>query len=209
LNATLGAPKPLAASESVVLEARGARSITVVALPDYGVGVLTFVGQPTDGQTVTIGDTVYEFESGALAGNDVDIKGTLALSIAALADAINGTGTPGTDYASGLAANADVTAVAGATTLTVTARTRGTTFAEALALDTDVTDAAWDDTALTPGDSAAYSLSRVDSLDATSDGDATTTNSESDIAADTYAIDWPFYRLAVASGSIKYALTAF
>jgi flagellar hook protein FlgE len=57
---------------------------TLPALTAFGTGSLSFSGQPADGDTVTIGGTTYEFDSGGgvTAGNTaVTIGGTLATTL--------------------------------------------------------------------------------------------------------------------------------
>ena len=92
-------------------------------------GALTVTGNATAGETVTIGGTTYTFES-TLSGStpgQVQIDSTSAANtLANLADAINGTGTAGTNYSTGTAANTSVTATAGNSTLTITASQTGT-----------------------------------------------------------------------------------
>jgi len=66
-------------------------SFTVPALTAYGVGQVTFTAQPADGDTLTIGGTVYEFDSNAsvAAGHTaVTIGGTLAATLANLDTAV-------------------------------------------------------------------------------------------------------------------------
>jgi hypothetical protein len=89
-------------------------------------GTLTATGNFTANDAVTIGDETYTFVAtpGATA-NNVDLGADLATSLSNLAAAINGTGTAGTTYGTNTVANADVTAVATATTVVVTARTAG------------------------------------------------------------------------------------
>ncbi len=92
-------------------------------------GALTVTGNATAGETVTIGGTTYTFES-TLSGStpdQVQIDSTSAANtLANLADAINGTGTAGTNYSTGTTANTSVTATAGNSTLAITASQTGT-----------------------------------------------------------------------------------
>lgn len=89
-------------------------------------GTITADSNFTANDAVTIGDETYTFVAtpGATA-NNVDLGADLATSLSNLAAAINGTGTAGTTYGTNTVANADVTAVATATTVVVTARTAG------------------------------------------------------------------------------------
>ena len=87
-------------------------------------GVLTSTAAPADTNTVTIGTQVYTFKTtltSATAENEVLIGISEATSLANLVAAINGTGTPGTQYGSDTVARTDVVATTdGAHTLTIT-----------------------------------------------------------------------------------------
>jgi flagellar hook protein FlgE len=66
-------------------------SFTLPALTAYGVGQVTFTAQPADGDTLTVGGTTYEFDSGGGvgAGNTaVTIGGSLATTLANLDTAV-------------------------------------------------------------------------------------------------------------------------
>lgn len=63
-----------------------------------------------DGDTVTIGTTVYRFKSTMLAAYDVQIGVSAAVSLDNLKAAINASGTPGTEYFAGTLAHPTVTA---------------------------------------------------------------------------------------------------
>lgn len=92
-------------------------------------GTLTFSGVVTDGETVTIGSTVYRFKDTMVQAFDVQRGGAGAAqaSMDNLIAAINGTGTVGTEYFAGTALHPDVTAVdGGGITMDVTARIGGT-----------------------------------------------------------------------------------
>lgn len=82
----------------------------------------------TDGDTVTIGTTVYRFKNTPAQAYDVKRDGTTAdTTLGNLVKAINGTGTPGTEYFAGTIAHPDVTASAvTAHATTVTAKQPGT-----------------------------------------------------------------------------------
>jgi hypothetical protein len=99
----------------------------VIGAAGAATGTLTLTGNPADGDTVTIGTTVYTFETGALdAAYKVDVGATAADTIVNLVHAINGTGTPGTHYATGTVLHPDVTAADGAgDTVVVTAKVAG------------------------------------------------------------------------------------
>ncbi len=106
-----------------------ASAATVSTAGAAATGTLTVTGNATAGETVTIGGTTYTFES-TLSGStpdQVQIDSTSAANtLVNLADAINGTGTAGTNYSTGTTANTSVTATAGNSTLTLTASQTGT-----------------------------------------------------------------------------------
>ncbi|MGA2073193.1 MAG: flagellar hook-basal body complex protein [Terriglobia bacterium] len=91
-------------------------------------GTLTATANATAGQTVTIGGTTYTFETTlGSTPDEVQIDPTSAANtLTNLADAIDGTGTAGTNYTSGTTANSSVSATASGSTLTLTASQTGT-----------------------------------------------------------------------------------
>jgi hypothetical protein len=116
--------------------------------------VLTFTDQPADTETVTIGSTVYTFQTTLtnVAGN-VKIGATLADSIINLKNAINrnGLGTPGTDFATATVAHPLVTVTAfNGTTMTATAIVAGTS-GNSIATTETVVNASWASATLTGG----------------------------------------------------------
>lgn len=119
-------------------------------------GVLTGSANFADGETVTIGDTTYTFQSTLddTEANNILVQADLATSLDVLKDAINATetvATAGTDYSTPTQANTEVTA----TTNTATAQT-----VQAISYDSGnniattetCANAAWGDTTLTGGD---------------------------------------------------------
>lgn len=76
--------------------------------------------------TVTIGGIVYTFRTTMASAYDVKRNGTYTTTLGNLVKAINGTGTPGTEYYAGTLANPVVSAVAAGATVVVTARVAGT-----------------------------------------------------------------------------------
>src|SRR5579859_2734571 len=115
-------------------------------------GVLTSSAAYAATDSVTIGTRTYTFVATALVDGDVKFTGVEANDILNLAHAINNSGgVPGTDYVV-TAADPNVTAVAAAHTLTVTAIRSGYA-ANAVAttnVDTNA-DAAWGTATLTGG----------------------------------------------------------
>ena len=89
-------------------------------------GTVTVTGNFTANDELTIGDDTYTFVASPSSAYEVDLGADAEESLSNLAAAINGTGTAGTTYGSGTAANSDVSATSTATTLVVTARTAGT-----------------------------------------------------------------------------------
>lgn len=90
-------------------------------------GTLTASANFGDGETVTIGDTTYTFQTTLddTVANNILVQGTLAASLDVLKDAINATtsvAVVGTDYSTPTQANTEVTATTnGATTQVVQA----------------------------------------------------------------------------------------
>jgi hypothetical protein len=64
-------------------------------------GSFAFSGQPTAGDTITIGAQTYRFESTMAKIGDVKLDSTLALTLGHLVATINGTGVAGTDFFAG------------------------------------------------------------------------------------------------------------
>lgn len=88
-------------------------------------GSLAFSANPADNDTVTIGAVVYRFKSTLEQANDVKIGAAATNTVASLEAAVNGDGTPGTDYFEGTSPVNGVTASASGTTLTLTADENG------------------------------------------------------------------------------------
>lgn len=95
-------------------------------------GVYTLAGNVSDGDTVTIGDRTYTFQSALSTGPTIPDEVFIGVSASASLDnliaAINGAGGVGTTYSTGTAAHEDVTAAAGTgDTMDVTAAVAGAT----------------------------------------------------------------------------------
>lgn len=88
-------------------------------------GILTATGNFTANDTITIGVQTYKMVASPSAAYDVKLGDNLADSMANLEKAINLTGTAGTDYGTGTAANALATAEATSETLVITAKVAG------------------------------------------------------------------------------------
>lgn len=90
-------------------------------------GTLTGTGNFTANDEVTIGTVVYKFVASPSSAYDVDLGGTLTVSLANLLAAINASGTAGTEYAAGTLENTQVDAISSdATTLVVRAKSNST-----------------------------------------------------------------------------------
>lgn len=104
--------------------------------------VITPSDNPADGETVTIGSTVYTFETGAIdAPYKVDVGADVQATLVNLRKAINANGVAGTDYGAGTVAHPNVTATSDSTTLTITAKSVGA-WANSIAT-TDTVDGGW------------------------------------------------------------------
>lgn len=104
------------------------KNATAVAGTD-ATGTLTTSGTFSNNETVTIGDVVYTFKTtlstAPAVANEVLIGGSASISLDNLKEAVNKTGTEGTNYGFGTKANKWVTAgTKTATTLQFTARSK-------------------------------------------------------------------------------------
>lgn len=135
---------PITPAINVTVEADGSGAVAAT-------GTLTFDDNPADGETVTIGATVYTFATGAIdAAFKVDVGADASGSLDNLIAAINLTGTAGVTYGVGTTIHPTVSAAAGAgDTLVATAKTAGT--AGNSISTTEALDGAWDDVTLVGG----------------------------------------------------------
>lgn len=133
-------------------ENNGLHVIDTVTAAVAATGTLTFASNVADADTVTIGSTVYTWETGTLdTPYKVKVGADAAASIVNLVHAINGTGTPGTHYATGTSAHPSVTAVDGAgDTIDVTASTAGSA-GNSIATTEVSTHTSWGNATLTGG----------------------------------------------------------
>lgn len=119
-------------------------TITVPAAA-YAQEILTGTVNFSNGDTVTIDTTVYTFKSPWVDGTPftVDCSVSLAATLQNLHDAINLTGTIGTQYGTGTTIHPTVTCTASTgTTLTARAKTTGTA-GNLIAVASSVADPAW------------------------------------------------------------------
>jgi flagellin len=111
-------------------------SVTTGALTSLGIGLganatntLSAIANATATKTVTIGTQTYTFVAaltgGAGVANEVLIGGTATQTLSNLAAAVNGGPGAGVAYGPPTVANPDVSAVAGTSTVTFTARVAG------------------------------------------------------------------------------------
>jgi hypothetical protein len=108
---------------------RDVHNLVDVAVPAsvQATGTLTSAGAFTDTETVTIGSRTYTFRTPFVdAADNIDASGSVAQTHENLRRAINGDGVAGTNYGTGTAVHADVTAADTATTNVITAKKGGT-----------------------------------------------------------------------------------
>ena len=88
-------------------------------------GTLTFGGNVSASDTVTVGSVTYTYTNSVSAANDVLLGASKSASMNNLAAAINGGDGEGEDYGSGTVANAAATASVSGSTVTITAKVAG------------------------------------------------------------------------------------
>lgn len=143
-------------------DSKGRNQPYAISDPVAGTQVLTFSGQPANGEPFTIGGQVYTFVTALTIGtpNQVKIGVDTATSIAnATAAVMKGDGQD-TAYTAATLKNANVTAVAASTTLTVTAITPGAD-GNNITTTESIANASWGAATLTGG---AYGVLVVGSL---------------------------------------------
>lgn len=93
----------------------GLKRVTAIVADVFATGTLTASANVADGDTVTVGTTVYTFETGTIdTAYEVLVGATASDSLDNLIAAVNGAAGAGTLYGTGTVANTDATAVAGA-----------------------------------------------------------------------------------------------
>ncbi len=129
----------------------------------YASQVLTASGNAVADETVTIGSQVYKFVASPAAENDVDLGTDAETSLQNLFDAINGTGTAGTQYHADTDPNAHVVASAvTASTLTVTSKVPGAIGNFIPSTETSASTLSWGSTVLAGGTgSVATAISEI------------------------------------------------
>lgn len=142
-------------SKDQAVKATATLTLTGVIVPgSHAESVLTAL-TIVDGNTVVIGSRTYRFKDTIAQIDDVAIGAGDAAALDNLKHAINGTGTPGTNYFTGTTAHADVVATTNTdTTQKVVARVPGTA-ANSLATTGTAIILTWPDTTLGGGTSTS------------------------------------------------------
>lgn len=140
-------------------------------------GTLSATANFADTETVVIGSKTYTFQATLTnVDGNVQLGGDLATSIQNLYDAINLTGTPGTQYAAAMTIHPTVSATGSTgTSLTVTAKLGGTQ-GNLIATTTTGANASWGGTTLSggAGDIVVLQLSELPSNTTAAIGSVTT-----------------------------------
>jgi len=110
---------------SLISTTTGVVSSLGIGLGANASNVLSAIGNATAGKVVVVGTQTYTFAAVAGAANTVTIGATTADTLANLAAAVNGGSGAGVAYGAGTVANPDISAVAGTSTVTFTAKVAG------------------------------------------------------------------------------------
>lgn len=140
-------------NDDVADAATGTLTLTGAIVPgSHAESVLTSdTTNVSDGETVTIGSTVYRFKDTMAQAYDVKIGASAAETLDNLKAAINASGTPGTEYFAGTLAHPTVVATTNTdTTQKVVARIPGTAANTAATTETSA-HLSWADTTLGGG----------------------------------------------------------
>ena len=137
-------------------KATGVLTTSTIVPAVHAINVLTSdATNVTDGDTVVIGAITYRFKDTMALAYDVKIGASAAITLDNLKAAINGTGTPGTEYFAGTVAHTLVIATTNTdTTQAVMSRTYGTGN-NTLATTEASTHLSWADTTLGGGTGAS------------------------------------------------------
>lgn len=120
----------------------------------HAVSVFTSSGAVVDGQTITIGTTVYRAKAIPVAAYDVAMGANAEAFLANLKAAINGDYTPVQAYTGTIAHTQVVATASDATTLTIRGRVPGTSLNSVATTET-FTNGSWADTTLGGGTGAS------------------------------------------------------
>ena len=142
-------------SKTEAVKATATLTLTGVITPGSHAESVVTANTIADGNTLTIGTRTYRFKNTIAQINDIAIGGSDATALDNLKHAINGTGTPGTNYFTGTTENTDVVATDNTdTTQKVVARTPGTA-SNTLATTSSGATLSWPDTTLGGGTGAS------------------------------------------------------
>jgi flagellin len=126
---------------STISTSTGVVSSVGIGLSSNSTDVLTAAANATAGKAVTVGTQTYTFVAALSVGpavpNEVLIGTNTAATLSNLAAAVNGSAGAGTTYGTGTVANTSATAVAGAGTVTFTAKATGAAGNTVAATSTD------------------------------------------------------------------------
>lgn len=133
----------------------------------YAAGTLTLSANPLNTETVTVGSKTYTFQTSLTnVDGNVLIGANAAASLQNLFDAINLTGTSGTQYAAAMTINANVKATSvTATTVVVKSKVPGVIGNLIASTETIVTGGSWGAATLASG--AGSIMTALDQLIAT------------------------------------------
>lgn len=138
-------------SKDQAVKATATLTLTGAIVPGKHAESVVTASTIVDGNTLTIGSRTYRFKDTIAQVDDIAIGAGDAEALDNLKHAINGTGTPGTNYYTGTTAHADVVATTNTdTTQKVVARVPGTA-ANALATTSVGGTLTWEDTTLGGG----------------------------------------------------------
>lgn len=130
---------------------------------------------PSDGDTVTIGGYTYTFKTAltsSTAAFEVLIGASAAVALDNLKEAINATGTPGTNYGSKTYAHPDVTATTNTNTTQVVEAINSGTGANAIATTETSSHLSWGASTLASGANGTYYKGETNKSEAAISGGA-------------------------------------
>ena len=138
-----------------------AREFTFVGTdPAFGTGTLTSdATEVADGETVTIGSTVYRFKDTMAQAYDVKRNGTAAITLDNLKAAINASGTPGVEYYTGTLVHPNVNATTNADTSQVVSYNTESSASADIATTTTATHLSWGAATLSTGNDGSATIS--------------------------------------------------
>lgn len=156
-EASTAASGTLTSTGALVAASHGQTELTssgAMVAGTHAVSVFTSSGAVVDGQTITIGSTVYTAKAVPSAAYDVAMGANAEAFLANLKAAINGDYTPVQAYTGTIAHPSVVATASDATTLTIRGRVPGTSL-NATATTETFTNGSWADTTLGGGTGAS------------------------------------------------------